>query len=416
MEKLGILIFLPVFLWALETVNLLKDHSFEKDSEVWVTSAGSKWAGIGEDSAIVNRHDSQSSYDGSFSASGDTRITPAWVGMGGFDSAMVVQSFANKKIEDLDSLIWSQKVVWKNDSRALTGLFVIGLFLDASSENWFQWGYSFESPDFDFGIIDRWQRVSSDMPDDTLWKEYARDLQKDLAASHDFQIPVDSFLLLNWGFWGSATFWYGQKVYWDDIRLMGYADYDVGVKEILSGDSLEAGTPYQPVARIKNFGSENADSFLVIAEIKDGASLIYVDTLPWSLDSDTEDTVTFADFDPPFTGPYNLTVRTFAEPDECDEDDELSKEIGHSSVSEVTLPDGLSLEVRSIASPLQVSYSLPYGESGTLTLYDATGRRVERMEVSHSGNTEFVDLASGTYFIKLEADGISVVEKAVVLR
>jgi len=162
MKRAFVLAFLPMVLFGLETVNLLKDPSFEKDSEVWVTSLGSKWAGVGEDSAIVNRHDSQSSYDGSFSASGDTRITPAWVGMGGFDSAMVVQSFANKKIEDLDSLIWSQKVVWKNDSRALTGLFVIGLFLDVSSVNWFQWGYSFENPDFNFGIIDRWQRVSSE--------------------------------------------------------------------------------------------------------------------------------------------------------------------------------------------------------------------------------------------------------------
>jgi hypothetical protein len=199
---------------------------------------------------------------------------------------------------------------------------------------------------------------------------------------------------------------------------MGYADYDVGVKEILSGDSLEAGTPYQPVARIKNFGSENADSFLVMAEIWDGSSLIYVDTLPWSLEGDTEDTVTFADFDPPTTGPYTLTVRTHMIPDECDEDDELSKEIGHSAVSESPLPEGLSLEVVGTSrGVLKVSFETPNGQVGNLSVYDATGRRVERMAVTRSGSVEFGSaLTSGVYLVRLESDRSALVRKALMLK
>jgi len=218
-----------------------------------------------------------------------------------------------------------------------------------------------------------------------------------------------------WG--GYLPPWRGQKIYWDDVRLMGYADYDVGVKEILSGDSLEVGTPYAPIVRIKNFGRENADSFLVIAEIWDGASIIYSDTLPWTLEGDTEDTVTFADFDPPTTGPYTLTVRTFMEPDECDEDDEMFKEIGHTAVSESPLPEGISLKVRSIASPLQVFYSLPQNQEGTLTLYEATGRRIERMAVTRSGSVEFGDgLASGVYIVRLECGSSAYTGKVVLVR
>jgi hypothetical protein len=199
---------------------------------------------------------------------------------------------------------------------------------------------------------------------------------------------------------------------------MGYADYDVGVKEILSGDTLEVGTPYQPVARIKNFGRENADSFLIIAEIKDGASIIYVDTLPWALEGDTEDTVTFADFDPPFTGPYTLTIRTHMEPDECDEDDEMSKEIGHSAIAEATLPEGLSLKVVGMSrGVLKVSFETPNGQVGNLSVYDATGRRIERMAVTRSGSVEFNSaLASGVYIVRLEVAGRSVTRKAVVVR
>jgi hypothetical protein len=64
-----------------------------------------------------------------------------------------------------------------------------------------------------------------------------------------------------------------------------------------------------------------------------------------------------------------------------------------------------------------VSYSLPYGEHGTLTLYDASGRRIERMAVTRSGNVEFGSaLASGVYLVRLESKQTTVTKKAVVLR
>jgi hypothetical protein len=204
--------------------------------------------------------------------------------------------------------------------------------------------------------------------------------------------------------------------------LTGYADYDVGVKEILSGDSVWEDTSYTPIARIKNFGREDAPEFSVIAEIWEGETRVYYDSLPWSLEGDTEDTVTFAAFTPTSAANHTLVVRTvmFASEaiDESDEDDQLSKPLFGTGISEpVTHLDAISLEVQSFTSPLSVSYTLPYTEQGTLTLYDASGRRVERVNVQGSGRVELgAALSAGVYIVKLDAETQSITKKAVVLK
>jgi hypothetical protein len=114
-----------------------------------------------------------------------------------------------------------------------------------------------------------------------------------------------------------------------------------------------------------------------------------------------------------------LTVRTVMEPDESDEDDEMSKTLYGTGISEpVTHLAPITLDVRSLTHPLRVSYALPYGEQGTLTLYDATGRRIERVNVKASGSIEeFTSaLPSGIYIVRLESGHGSISRKAVVLK
>jgi hypothetical protein len=202
--------------------------------------------------------------------------------------------------------------------------------------------------------------------------------------------------------------------------LTGYADYDVGVKEILSGDSLREGHPYTPEARIKNFGRENAPEFYVIAEVWEEETRIYYDSLPWSLAGDTEDIASFADFTPDHPAPYILTIRTVMEPDESDADDQLSKPLIYTGITEPVTPltHLITLQVRSMINPLRVTYSIPAGQSGTLlTLYDAAGRRIERVNARGSGKVEFNSaLTSGVYFVRLETSNRTVTRKAVILR
>ena len=418
MRRVFALVFLPVVLFALESVNLIKDHSFEKDSELWQVYAGGD--GV-QDSAVANRHDPEKAYTGLCSASSDTRKLPGdyWVFYD--DSAMLMQGFCrNKLVSDIDTLTISYFIIPVEDNFFRSAAIFIAVYLNAGNSiaGYYHKGPTLGDPT---PIPPRRYIGVDDLPSDTNWCTFSWNLKADLLnAGISSSAPLDSFLIMGWG--GYWPPWKGQKIYWDDIRLMGYADYDVGVKEILSGDSLREGHPYTPEACIKNFGREPADSFLVIAEIWDTSGLAYSDTLPWSMDGDTEDTITFRQFffEPPMSPAYTLTVRTVADPDECDEDDELSKLLIYVGITEpVTHFDYISFKIEPLNHDgvLRVSYSLPYGESGTLTLYDAAGRRIERMMVKGSGSVEFAEaLPSGVYIVRLETKRTTLIRKSVIVR
>jgi hypothetical protein len=417
MKRFVCLAFLPVVLFGLETVNLIKDHSFEMDSDVWQVYAG----GDGDqDSAVANRHDPEKAYTGLCSASSDTRKYPGDCWVAYEDSALIIQGFSCSKIvEDLDSLTLNYSIIPAGGDfyRFLSAY--IAVCLDSEKTSYWTPGYFLNSPYGSDPILTPPRRLLglTEISADTSWYLLSEDIRADLERGGiPSDASVDSFFLMGWG--GYIPPWYGQKIYWDDIRLMGYADYDGGLKEILSGDSVREDTPYTPEARIKNFGREDAPEFSVIAEIWEGETRVYYDSLPWSLAGDTEDTVSFADFTPTNAANHTLTVRTVMEPDESDEDDEMSKTLFGTGISEpVTHLAPITLQVRSLTHPLRVSYALPYGEQGTLTLYDATGRRIERMAVKGSGSIEFTSvLPSGVYIVKLDAETQSITKKAVVLK
>ncbi|MBN2378767.1 T9SS type A sorting domain-containing protein [candidate division WOR-3 bacterium] len=78
----------------------------------------------------------------------------------------------------------------------------------------------------------------------------------------------------------------------------------------------------------------------------------------------------------------------------------------------------LTLEVKpSLTTPLQVSYSLPNGHTGALTLFDLSGRRVDAKQVRGYGSATFsTELPSGVYIVRLEASGTTLARKVVVVR
>jgi len=414
MKRMFALAFLPLALFALETVNLIKDHSFEKDSEVWQSYTGRNDGR--PDSAIANRHDAEKALKGGFSGSCDNR-TGDYSSIY-YDSAIVIQGFCCRKtVSDLDSLMLNYSITPLLPGREQGGW--MALYIDAGKNPYWVAGYVLvregETPSLPPPMKTLYFFY---FPDDTSWYLLARDIRADLAGGNISPTStVDSFLVMGWGAYLPPR--RGQKIYWDDIRLMGYADYDVGVKEILSGDSLREGHPYTPQARIKNFGREPADSFLVIAEIWDTSGLAYYDAVPYSLPSDTEEIVSLAEFTPDHPAPYILTIRTVMEPDESDEDDQLSKPLIYTGIEESVTPVThlITLQVRSFTDPLCVSYSIPQGQQGTLTLYDAAGRKIERLTIRGSGEVSFsTTLPSGVYFVRLESADLTITKKAVILR
>jgi len=426
MKVAAMLLLLPLVLGALERVNLLKNAGFEREDETWHSYTGMTRPPVAYDSAKANAHDPERAFTGSFSASVDTRARPGDdnLPLMFFDSAVVIQGLQiPKTMSDLDSLILRMKMIPRELNYKLTFVFGVSLSFDLGESFWKWCIYSFHGPAVNPGLDGTHRKVLNfDAPDDTSWLEYRRLPSTDWLGKGIRPTSVlDSIAVVSYG---AHDYWLGQKVYWDDVRLMGYADYDVGVKEILSGDSLREDTPYIPQARIKNFGRGNAE-FSVVAEIWDDETQVYYDSLPWSLAGDTEDIVSFADFTPDHPAPYILTIRTVMEPDECDEDDQLSKFLIYTGIAEpVTHPDAITFEIESLST---IRYSLPYATHVSLKIYDVSGRLVSKLvdgevapgvhELRWTGKDDVNRrCASGVYFVRFTADQYKASKKMVLIK
>jgi hypothetical protein len=262
-NRIFVLSFLPLMLFALEKVNLMKDGGFEKNNEIWNAYGG----GLPLDTAIADRHDSVKYFSGSYSGSCETRI----VGASSIhaDSAVLIQGFSSLKVvSDLDSLFLQYSVLPREENFERSWCARIALHLNAGEFDSKLPVYRMKAPNATVSPPPNVIFLEvMNFPSDTDWHSFARDIRNNiLDEGISVDAKVDSFFLLGWG--GYLPPWCGQKIYWDDIRLTGYADYDVGVKAILPRDSI--GNAYTPTARIKNFGRKATDSFLVIAQIEAG--------------------------------------------------------------------------------------------------------------------------------------------------
>ncbi|MBN2379852.1 T9SS type A sorting domain-containing protein [candidate division WOR-3 bacterium] len=77
----------------------------------------------------------------------------------------------------------------------------------------------------------------------------------------------------------------------------------------------------------------------------------------------------------------------------------------------------IELSVQPILNRISVSYALPQGHKGTLTLFDLSGRRVDARQVRGYGSASFnTELAAGVYIVRLEASGTTLSRKVVVVR
>ena len=119
-------------MFALERVNLIKDHSFEKDSEVWHTRIYG-WGFPDNMTVKVSRHDDEYSYTGGYSGSGDTREEPFNPPAGNADHAYLTQGFCVRKTyadADIDSLTLNYSLYPLDGDIEKTCLCYILLYLD----------------------------------------------------------------------------------------------------------------------------------------------------------------------------------------------------------------------------------------------------------------------------------------------
>ena len=77
----------------------------------------------------------------------------------------------------------------------------------------------------------------------------------------------------------------------------------------------------------------------------------------------------------------------------------------------------IELSTETIGQGLRVYYSIPNGEHGVLSLYDASGKRIGQKDVNGTSSVNFnAGYSSGVYFVQLKSRLGKVSKKAVVIR
>jgi hypothetical protein len=373
------------------------------------------------DSTVYNRHDPDSAYIGDYCGSIDTRKKPAQnlpplYGIEGFFYQIISYP---KQLKDLDSLEFFHMAIFRNEGiKSSAASYGSVLNFSRSSDGglievWYAWLVPGSTPPPDSPT---YKVLADTIPDEGIWFGVKRDLKADLIGEKGLSedTELDTFLLFGASVYYNGT-WRGQKVFLDRIRLTGYADYNIALTRL-------SGNLTYPAAIVWNNGYEDQTDVKIICYIEGDRPEPYADTvILLSLASDDSLEVFFRENQwISGSSDYYLGVVSGGffdmNPDECDEGDRLTKYYP-CGVSE-DRPEPLTLEVlSSLTNPLRINYSLPYGEEGTLTLYDATGRRVEWMTVQGSGEVDFKSsLLSGGYIVRLEAGYSTVTKKAVILR
>lgn len=390
-----ILASLPVMLFALTKVNLIRNAGFEQES-YWLLELASHEE---PNTAQGSPHDDSDCYSGDYSASGDTRTTPPWQQFNTGVNFTIHQEFITPKtLEDVDSISWHQRVEFKDNSHYNGEACMIALRYEQGTM-WADSGicYGFMKPIYTY--LDGWVDVSVNFsPEDTAWRFYERSYAEDFGSRFGIDTAhFSEFVLTGYGWW--LQDWSGQKIWFDDVRLMGWADYDIALTRI-TGDLAN------PAVMVHNNGREAQSPVVVIASIEDSASIIYLDTVELELTSDDSLEVSFDSWNPTPLTEYTLTIRTGSAAgmttDECDENDIITEEY-HSSIFEDETTCHPVLEILSAVGPqVKLRFSganLSKGEC--ISIFDASGRKVDEL---HSSQTSGVitwgeGRNPGVYFI-----------------
>lgn len=404
---------ITVKVFALETVNLVKDYDFENTVDDWLVEYGASNPDYSE--AEAELQNTSIVYEGNYSAMSNTINRPQDVPPDTRDTAEFYQELlVTKELQDFDSIHFAYYDSCIADSihHAFFSVDLRGPY-GPEQELIIRYHFYYDDP-FATPADLNFRKVLPFKVSLNEWREFLSCIYEDFIVEKGVPSTwqITKISLHNYGMEIGApdpnSGWWGQKVFWDDIRLTGWADYNIALTRL-------TGTLGQPAAMVWNNGREDQTDVMIVATIEGGEP--YADTvILTSLASDDSTEVTFAEFGPisPSDSHY-LTIMTGGAVgmlDECDEDDMLYKE--YLGIAESNL-DEFALEVQSITNLLHVFYTLPPGQPGVISVFDPSGRLVERAEVKGPGFLTIGYLPSGMYFVRLETNQDSLSQKAVVL-
>jgi hypothetical protein len=390
-------------------VNAIRDPSAELGVGDWEIEKWSHEEG-GADSARVDVHDSSRAYEGKCSFLTDTKTDPQIGPTDCFVTCAQVMKVP-KAVQDIDSCFWSMYLV-SNPSYLFDDIFILFRSSDGKNIRWVT-GIFDDTPN------DTLYSIGYPTPDTGIWTEHGGDLNNSWISAMGWS-ALDTIIevqLNSWGLGIEGGFWYGQKVFWDNVVLRSIAYYDYAAESIDSDPWEDPPSSYTPIATFGNKGKLDDFSTYVFAEIyrHDTEVVVFKDSTQVSIPSDGSKQVTFATYEHDGgSAGYTLRVFPMLENDELADDDTLILELMASITEE---PDAERLlTTRRIDAGVLFTFTPEI--SGQLSIYDASGREVHS-HIIESGIREHlwsaVDVSSGLYFYKLSGRETEVRGKLVIL-
>lgn len=394
--------------YALKPVNLLKNSGFEKFG-YW-QEKHNRSSGV-ENKAVICKQDSSQVYEGNYSASIDTRKEPPSASHNtGYWSGLEQKLILPKNISDLDSLSWYHYVVYKDEDFEKSIAFQVVLFGPKENNNYADSiFYVFaRSPPWISAPDNEHKKIFTlEMPDDSIWFNESRNLKKDLIENKHMnpETKIEYVRIENVGIMYYYE-WLAQKVFYDNVKLKGFADYNASLVRVISSDKVEPEVPYIPEVMVWNNGKKDQE-IKVKAEIKNDSEIVYEDSAILNFLSDESTSIKFKPFNPEKQGIYDLTFKTgnlVNMLDECSEDDSLSKKISYVGISDKELNKKFLVS----PNPFYSSTKISYEGNKIISIYDIAGRVIFSASLKngsylwHGKDKYGKKISPGIYFIKCE--------------
>ena len=297
LRKVSILILLATLGLSAELwVNAIRDPGAELGAGDWETETWSHEEG-GADSARVDAHDSTRAYEGDYSFLTDTKKNPRIGPTDCFTTCTQILRVP-KAVADIDSCFWVVYLEYFTDLY----LYDFSFAFRSQAGKTIRWA----SGNPLFLHSDTIYTAEFPLPESGVWTEYGGDLYNKWVGTARWS-ALDTIIevqLHSWG--GEAWDWYGQEVYWDNVRLRSIAYYDYAAKSIDSDEQV--GQSYTPIATFANEGIKDDSSGTVYAEILEGENVVYRDSLEVSIPAESSEQVVFREWTVPHDGEYLLRV------------------------------------------------------------------------------------------------------------
>ncbi len=432
------------FIYGLEPVDLVINEGFDEPIKNFIDMKSFEWDTLLHTSSSENAEflklglpDSSIYHSFPHSLSIDTRedgVYESGERYSFYGVEVKERLLVPKSIVDLTSFSWWHRVEYKSHEYDSVYQYEIYLCFPPDTvvddiTQFFMWVYTTDTTEDNYGEI--YHKILP-VPEENIWKQYEVDIHKELLEEMGVDTVWIGGVMVESSWFGSLldNRNRGQKVWWDDIRLVGWADYNRALTRIVSGVP-EKNKPYTGEVMLWNNGRERLDvSNVEMVVIKDGVDTVYQERVTkWNIESDDSVKVSFfPEWVPEEDGNYRIEFYTgylwgkyFGDElviDECDDDDYLFMEFTLGVKENGDRGKGIKWLKQ---SSKYMEFGMGITGYADIGLYDVQGRKIDDIYSGYlNGKNKITydwrNLSKGVYFIRVEMGDKVITEKVLKVR